>query len=133
MIPDKPLRILIVDDEPGIRKLLATAFGRAGYDVTVASDGNVASRICESESFDVLLSDVRMPRMTGHELVQAVATRQPGMRTILMSGFDDLQCQKCGVPQTQCSLLKKPFLPTEAIALVNRVLEGGPMQSDSIS
>ena len=133
MVQDNTIRILIVDDEPGIRKLLAMAFRRDGYNVTLAADGLEASTICESESFDLLLSDVRMPGMNGHELVRLVATRRPEMRTILMSGFDELQCQKCGVPVKACSLLQKPFLPKEAVALVKRVLESAPTHSDLVS
>jgi CheY-like chemotaxis protein len=54
-------RILIVDDEPAIARLLSSVFRRAGYVVRVASSGFEAMQVCECESFDALLSDVRMP------------------------------------------------------------------------
>jgi two-component system response regulator PrrA len=55
-------RILIVDDEAAITRLLSAAFTCAGYEVRTASDGIEAKTICESESFSAVLSDVRMPR-----------------------------------------------------------------------
>jgi DNA-binding response OmpR family regulator len=115
-------RILIVDDEPGIRKLLAIGFSRAGYAVRVASSGPDAIRICESEEFDVLLSDIMMPGMNGHELVRRLVRHAPKMRRILMSGFDGTRCEGCGFAPAPCLLLQKPFAPREAVALADFIL-----------
>jgi len=126
-------RILVVDDEEGIRKLLATAFQCAGYDVRVAANAQQAMAICDSESFDVLLSDVVMPGKNGHELARWIAMREPRTRTVLMSGFDDGVCQGCGIPERPCSWLQKPFLPREAITLVNGIFEGSEADCASIA
>ena len=115
-------RILIVDDEQGIRKLLETVFSRAGYDVRVAADAAEAIALCESEGFDAVLSDVRMPGMNGHELARWMARRHPKTRTILMSAFDDIQCLSCGVGAQPCLLLAKPFNPRDALAMVGQIL-----------
>src|SRR3954453_23326485 len=103
-------RILVVDDEQGIRKLLATAFGRAGYEVRVAADAEQAMAICQSERFNVLLSDVVMPGRDGHELARWIAAHDPSTRTVLMSGFDDSICDLCGIAAQQCTWLPKPFV-----------------------
>jgi DNA-binding NtrC family response regulator len=117
-------RILIVDDEPGIRKLLAASFKKEGYEVRVASSGPEAMAICESETFDLLLSDVRMPGgVNGHQLARWVIGHCPATRAVLMSGFDDVQCERCGIAPQPCSILAKPFVPRQAIALVNELLE----------
>ena len=113
-------RILIVEDEPQIRLLLEGAFTRAGYEVRVAAQASEAIEICRSEGFDVLLSDVVMPGMSGHELAQWVAVHHPGMRTALMSGFD-LECEGCAY-SPRCELLPKPFRLTDAVAFVERIL-----------
>lgn len=115
-------RILIVDDEPAIRKLLALVFTRAGYEVRVAAHGGEAIGICDAESFDVLLSDVRMPGMNGHELVRSVVRRYPKTRFVLMSAYDDIKCEGCGVASRPCTQLTKPFNPNEAVSLVDRIL-----------
>src|SRR5689334_4976755 len=103
-------RILVVDDEEGIRKLLSIALTRAGHEVRGAADARDAMALCASESFDVLLSDVRMPRLNGHELVQWVTKWHPAIRCVLMSAFDDADCQDCPF-LSGCSLLPKPFNP----------------------
>jgi len=116
-------RILIVDDEPGIRKLLDAAFKREGYEVRVAANGPEAMTACESQSFDVLLSDVKMPGgVNGHQLVRWVVARAPATRFVLMSGFDDVQCETCALAPEPCSVLPKPFLPKVAVELVNGIL-----------
>jgi len=107
-----------VDDEPAIARLLSAVFRRAGYVVRVASSGFEAMQVCECESFDALLSDVRMPcGINGHELVRWVATRYPNTHSVLMSGFDDT-CWPLA-----CTLLMKPFRPSNAVLLIDQLLE----------
>jgi DNA-binding NtrC family response regulator len=117
-------RVLIVDDEPGIRKLLSVAFTKAGYEVRAAENGHEAIRYCTAEHFDAVLSDVRMPGMNGHELRQWIARSCPQMEAVLMSGFDDLQCANCGFAHTPCTFLSKPFLPKQAVETIERLLNG---------
>ena len=113
-------RILIVDDEAPIRTLLSRTFEQAGFVVKTAPSGREAISLCSAEAFDVLLSDVRMPEMDGHQLAQWVAAHSPATRTALMSGFDT-SCHKCGY-SPRCSLIAKPFRPTEIVSFVNHVL-----------
>lgn len=113
-------RVLIVDDEPAIRSLLALAFRRAGYAVSTAADPLRAMDVCASEAIDVILSDIQMPGMDGHGLIRWVCTRYPAIRSVLMSGYEII-CQEC--PYTgRCTLLRKPFSPHDAVAAVNRAL-----------
>ena len=80
-------RILIVDDERQIRMFLSVLFARAGFQVTTASSGRDAVGRCSDQPFDVVLSDVVMPEMDGHELVQWIAAHRPATHFALMSGF----------------------------------------------
>lgn len=68
-------RILIVDDEQAIRRLLRLVFAEEGFEVHVAGDGLEAMTVCQSESFDVLLSDVRMPIPAFHGVPRRCPTR----------------------------------------------------------
>jgi two-component system cell cycle response regulator CpdR len=112
-------RILIVDDEPQIRELLALAFENASYAVRMAGSGRDAIVLCAEESFDFVLSDVMMPEMDGHELTQWIATNRPGTRTALMSGFDDTSPLTC---RPRCHLIAKPFHPQQVVSFVQQVL-----------
>ncbi len=115
-------RILVVDDEQGIRSLLRLTFTKSGYEVSTAANGREALELCDTGSFDAMLSDVRMPGMSGHELVRSVVARHPEMRFVLMSGYDDLACEGCGKAPRPCTLLPKPFKPHAAVEVVEQVL-----------
>ena len=68
-------RILIVDDEPSMREMLRIVLRRDGYDVTVAANGTQAIDILKRERVDLLLSDIRMPDLSGVDVLRAAATR----------------------------------------------------------
>src|ERR1035437_539242 len=80
------LRLLIVDDEPSIRTLLATVLTRAGYRVQSCAGGLSALSTIREEIPDILLSDLNMPGMSGFELLAVVRHQFPGIKTIAMSG-----------------------------------------------
>lgn len=81
--------------------------------------------LCSSEHFDVLLSDVQMPVMNGHELVRWVFRFYPRILCILMTGFDDVDCQDCPFV-SRCRRLEKPFDPKKAVSLVEQALRDAP-------
>jgi CheY-like chemotaxis protein len=115
--------VLIVDDERAIRDMLALTIRAAGYQVETAANANEAMAQCETKRFDVVLSDVTMPGMDGHEFAQWLALRFPATRTILMTG-DDGGCLNCPY-SPRCLLLYKPFRPAEALEMLRRVLSSG--------
>lgn len=113
-------RILIVDDEPGVRMLLTTVFQRAGFQVRAAADVPEAKAIFTAEPCEVVLTDVRMPGLSGHDLVRWLAAEYPATRTLLMSGCD-LDCVQCPF-HGKCSMLAKPFLPNQAVSAIQKLL-----------
>ena len=84
----RPLDILVVDDEPGIRQVLARYFSSRGHAVVVARDGNEAVRLARQSTFDVVICDLRLPGMDGYEVIQRIRSLPAGVRTrcIIMSG-----------------------------------------------
>jgi DNA-binding NtrC family response regulator len=113
-------KILVVDDEPAVLRLVREFLLRAGHAVTAVSDPAAAAEACRNESFDVLLSDVRMPGQDGHELARWVAVNYPATRTVLMSGYD-LQCQGCPY-SPRCLLVNKPFNYARIVQAVEQAL-----------
>jgi len=118
-------RILIVDDEISIRSLLSRVFTRAGHEVRTASCAHEAMELCGSEHFDVLISDVLMPGMNGHELVNWVVRNRPSIQCVLMTGFDDVDCSMCPF-ELRCRVLAKPFNPKDVVSLIERILQHPP-------
>jgi DNA-binding NtrC family response regulator len=113
-------RILVVDDEKGVRGLVAAVLTKAGFVVTQAGDAREAIAACDRESYDLMLSDVRMPGMNGHGLAQWVATRYPETRTALMTAYDT-ECPGC--PHApRCTILAKPFRAAELVSFVRSAL-----------
>ena len=113
-------RILVVDDEKGVRGLVAAVLTRAGFVVTQAGDAREAIAACDRESYDLLLSDVRMPGMNGHGLAQWVASKYPETRTALMTAYDD-DCLGCAYAP-RCTILPKPFRAPELVSFVRSAL-----------
>lgn len=88
--PARPLRVLLVDDEPAVRDVVAKFLAFDGHRVRPAAGGAEALRHLEAEPFDLLVVDRAMPGMTGDELAAAVAAGSPETAVLLLSGFGDL-------------------------------------------
>lgn len=79
--------ILIVDDEPVLADACKQYFEHFGYKVTVAYDGQSALDLQENQPVDALITDFRMPRMNGQELLNRIRQRKPSLPAIMVSGF----------------------------------------------
>lgn len=86
--PDKP-RILVVDDEPDMLDFIERVTRRR-FDVTRCANGEDALALLTERTFDVLITDHKMPRMTGLELLERLADRYPTMVRVLLSGYTDV-------------------------------------------
>jgi DNA-binding NtrC family response regulator len=100
--------------------LLARTLATAGYTVTTAASGDDAIAQCAAEPFDLVLSDVVMPKMDGHQLARWVAEYSPDTRTALMSGWDP-GCQQCAY-SPRCRIIAKPFDGRQMLSFVAQVL-----------
>ncbi|HSC86294.1 MAG TPA: response regulator [Polyangiaceae bacterium] len=104
----KGQRILVVEDEPVVRKLTVALLSHAGFEAVAVSDGAQALEVLEGEEeFDVVLSDASMPGLSGSELLAALRSRNLGMPFVLMSGFADDRFEI--PPSHRASHLAKPF------------------------
>jgi two-component system NtrC family sensor kinase len=102
---------LIVDDEPGIVEVLKEVLGSSGYRIETASNGTEALARLESQSYDLILSDLCMPEMSGEKFFHALSTRFPHLRQhiIFVTGDTVSPASRHFLEETGAPWLSKPF------------------------
>jgi DNA-binding NtrC family response regulator len=116
-------RILITDDEPDMRWVLARIFGERGYEVVEAADGREALAAAQEQRIDVVLSDVRMPDLDGIELLAELARRDRDLPVVLLTALEDVQTAVGAMKQGAFDYLQKPFDQQRLLATVERAVE----------
>ena len=118
------IRILLAEDDQVMREYLTRALERSGYAVAAVDRGTAAIPLLESESFDLLLTDIVMPEMDGIELARRAAELVPGLRVMFITGFAAVTL-KAGREMPNARVLSKPFHLRDLVAEVDRVFETG--------
>ncbi len=101
--------ILVVDDDPGQRSLLRSFLTGQGFPVTTASSGSEALHVLETSQPAMLISDVRMPAMTGLELLGFVAERYPDLPVLLVTAYADIRDAVGAIRSGAVDYLEKPI------------------------
>ena len=116
-------RILVVDDEPALRRFAVRVLAEAGYTVLEARDGAEALEQVKAsgDRLDAVVSDIVMPRLNGVELMQMLALTHPQLPVVLMSGYGVAQLTEQGIA-APCAILPKPFPAERLIGEVRRCL-----------
>ena len=116
-------RVLVVDDEDHIRNILVRTLIAEGYDVTGASSGPEAIDKVADNTFDVLISDVRMPGMNGLETVRAIKARQPKIIAVMASGVSEEEiAQADAIAAGAIAYFTKPYSLDELLITLEEVL-----------
>jgi PAS domain S-box-containing protein len=113
-------RILVAEDDPAVREVVVRLLARAGYAVLSAADGAQALELFAKETFDVLVSDVVMPTMTGPELAREVMARFPGVGVVLVSGYTAESLELTELIRQGAQFVGKPFAATDLLSAVDR-------------
>jgi two-component system, NtrC family, response regulator AtoC len=117
-------RVLVADDEEGVRTFLAETLERAGHEVTQVADGAAALRAAHEEPFDVVLTDLRMPGTDGMAVVRTVRTEQPDVEVIVLTAFGDVATAVEAMKLGAFDYLEKPVASPNAIReLVKRAID----------
>lgn len=112
------LRILVVDDNPSVRRIIATGLQGDGHEVETAEDGTGGLALHTAKPFEVVLTDLIMPGMRGRELAIAVKRMNPKTPVILITGFND------EIPNSPFDfIIRKPF-PQATLRAVLEILCG---------
>ena len=116
--------ILVVDDEPDIRKLVTAMLARQNYRVLTADSGENAIRLFRSHpETDLLLTDVVAPGMSGPMIADEIAELKPDIKVLFMSGYDSTQVVQRYVVEKGYSLLVKPFTMEQLGQKVKGILD----------
>jgi two-component system cell cycle sensor histidine kinase/response regulator CckA len=116
--------ILVVDDDDGMRSIVQRILVRAGYEVTVAEDGEAALRVAQArgQAFDLVLTDVIMPGLTGPRLVRRMREQWPDIPALLMSGYPEDALAEVPDLSLARDFLAKPFTRDELVRRVGLAL-----------
>lgn len=120
-------RILVVDDEEGIRRSLARVLASGGYEVRTASDGYRAVEIAEQFSPDLALMDIRMPGMDGVTTFQRLRDNLPSLVGIFMTAFSSCERSDAAEENGAIEILGKPLDPSLLMDLVESSLHAAPI------
>jgi len=117
------LKILLADDEKAIAVTLGDALGEAGHDVTVVNDGCAAAAALAANTFDVVVSDVRMPGMDGMGVLRHAKTASARTEVILITGFGTVESAVEAMKAGAFHYVQKPFFNEEIVRLLKRIEE----------
>lgn len=122
--------ILVVDDEEEIRFLLETKFFKLGYQVETAATGLQASqKIRSGKSYELVICDLKMPKMDGVEFYQELIKHQPKSKFLLVTGFPEKDKLTNAVKKGIVHILIKPVKHSEIIAKIQELI--GPPEKES--
>ena len=126
-------RLLIVDDEEPQRLMLASLLGRAGFEVDAARDGEEASNLLRDADYDLMLTDQRMPRMDGPELLERARRERPQLPVVLMTAYGSVSTAVEAMKRGAADYLTKPFERDELLLVVQKVLRQHRLESEVAS
>jgi two-component system response regulator AtoC len=125
-------RILIVDDEKNMRHMLSVMLSKADYRVEDASDGDEALRKMEDNEFDVILCDVRMPRMDGMTFLRKARDEYPHITYIMMSAYGTIESAVEAMKEGAYDYISKPFKPDEVLLTLKKAEERERLKEENL-
>src|SRR5262245_1367186 len=130
--PEERPRILVVDDEKVIRDMLADFLGMEGYSVRTAEDGTSALGELTKSHFDLVISDLKMPRMGGIALLDEINKAAPDAITVIMTGFGTVETAIDAMKRGAYDYVLKPFKLDEVVHVVQRGIEKQRMTAENL-
>jgi DNA-binding NtrC family response regulator len=118
-----PDRILIVDDEESMREFLTAVLSKEGYSVQAVESGKEALEVLGTDTFALLISDLRMPEMSGLELVALARKRHPQLSVVVITAFASLESAIEALRLGASDYIMKPFQVDEILLVVAKAFE----------
>jgi two-component system response regulator AtoC len=127
-----PRSILVVDDEPSIRKVLAAQLRRAGYDVTAVADGSEAISLLAEHPFDLVITDLQMPEIDGMALLEHCRATLPALPVILITAHGTVDTAVEAIKLGAHDYITKPFDQHELQDIITKALRTGEARSSQL-
>ncbi len=124
-------QLLIVDDDLSLREFLTIFLRKDGHDIEVAANGVRALELLEQRSFDLVMTDVRMPRMGGLDLLDAIRERKIKTQVIVMTAFSSTDIALEAMRKGAYDYIVKPFQLAEVKVIVQKCLEQGRLVDEN--
>src|SRR5947209_13004383 len=119
----EPATLLVADDDPGLRESLERTLTREGYRVVLASDGRAALERVQAGGIDLIVTDLRMPGLTGLDLLRAAKAILPDVDVILLTAFGTVEEAVKAMKDGAYDFLTKPFRREQLLKLISKALE----------
>jgi len=119
----EPATLLVADDDPGLRESLERALTREGYRIVLASDGRAALERFQAGGIDLIVTDLKMPGLTGLELLRAAKAIAPDVDVILLTAFGTVEEAVKAMKDGAYDFLTKPFRREQLLKLIDKALE----------
>ncbi|MDY6842963.1 MAG: sigma-54 dependent transcriptional regulator [Thermodesulfobacteriota bacterium] len=116
-------KVLVVDDERGMRDLFVNILAEEGYNVTTAEDGQQAIELLESENFDIVLTDLKMPKVDGIKVIERLKSVNYGGVGIVITGFGSIKSAISAMKAGAYEYITKPINVDEVLLTLKRALE----------
>ncbi|OGS27498.1 MAG: hypothetical protein A2297_09850 [Elusimicrobia bacterium RIFOXYB2_FULL_48_7] len=130
---EKKLKILIIDDEQGLRDMLSFALGQEGYIVLTAKNGKEGTEKVTKEEVDVVISDIKMPEMDGITVLGKIKEIKPEVEVIMATGYGTMETAIESLRKGAFDYINKPFNIDELLFLINKVSAVKQLKSQLVS
>lgn len=124
-------RILVVEDDASQREIIADILRDSGFQVDTAANAAQALALVEAQTYDALLTDVRMPGQDGMELLRAVKRIRPDLEVIMMTAHGTIRSAVAAMREGASDFLEKPFEKEELLHVLRRTLERGELRREN--
>lgn len=119
-------RILVAEDDAAVREFVSRALQQGGHEVKAVEDGLAALQVLGDEGFELLLTDIRMPRLDGITLALKVAKDHPDVTIMMMTGYASEEQRAHNLNRLIHRVVSKPFTLEEICTAADEALAAGP-------
>lgn len=120
---NEKLRILVVDDESIVRVSCKRILEPEGFHVDIAADGYEAIELIKKQAYDIIITDLKMPKMDGLEVLQWIKRNSPASKVVVITGFSTPEIAERSVEAGATKYLEKPFTPETLISVIQSAIK----------